>query len=202
MIKVGITGGIGSGKSVVSHILRIMGYPVYVADTEAKSLMNKDMYIREELIRLFGTEIYKGDILDRTRLASVMFSDSKYVHQVNSIVHPRVRADFQRWVKEQDSDIVFIESAILYEASFQTEVDVVMAVSAPVEVRIRRAMKRDSATRDSILKRICHQANDEEKEKRAQFVIYNDDESVLLPQLLQLITLLSQNNNYLCQPKP
>ena len=200
MIKVGITGGIGSGKSVVSKMLQIMGYPVYLTDDEAKRLMQSDPAIRTRLVGLLGSEVY-SDGLNRKMLADYMFSDPEHVADVNSIVHPCVRADFRRWAERQGADLVFMESAILFEANFRNEVDVVVTVSAPLEVRVARAMKRDAAPRESVMRRIRNQVDDGLKRKRSNFVVENDDESLVLPQLLRLITLLSQNNDYLCPPE-
>ena len=201
-LKMGITGGIGSGKSVVSRLLEAMGIPVYISDTETKQLMVTDACIRNELVSLLGEEVYAGGVLNKSLLASYLFGDPEHAGQVNGIVHPRVKEDFRRWAEKRSAfPIVCIESAILIEAGFAGEVDVVVTVYAPEEVRVRRAMKRDASSRELIERRIRSQMSDEEKRRLADFVIVNDGETPLIPQVLALIASLSQNNTYLCPPK-
>ena len=201
-IKIGITGGIGSGKSVVSRLLEVMGIPVYISDMETKQLMVADNRIRGELIALLGEEVYVGGILNKTLLASYLFGSPEHARQVNGIVHPRVKEDFRQWVRQHAGcSMAGIESAILIEAGFAGEVDAVVMVYAPEEVRVQRAMKRDASSRELIERRIRSQMSDEEKRMRADFVIVNDGETPLIPQVLALITFLSQNNTYLCPPK-
>lgn len=191
-IKLGITGGIGSGKSLVSRLLESMGVPVYISDTETKQLMVTNLSIREELIALLGEGVYIDGVLNKTLLASYIFTNPEHAKQVNDIVHPRVKIDFIRWVQSHvEVPIVAIESAILIEAGFAGEVDVIVMIYAPEEVRIERAVKRDSTSREWIERRIRSQMSDEEKRKQADFVIVNDGETPLIPQVLELINLLS-----------
>lgn len=201
-IKIGITGGIGSGKSVVSHLLEVMGVPVYISDIETKKLTATDDCIRRKLITLLGEDVYAGGVLNKTLLANYLFSSPEHARQVNGIIHPRVKEDFRQWVERHgDFPIVGIESAILIEAGFASEVDAVVMVYASREIRLQRAMKRDGATRELIENRMRSQMNDEEKCRQADFVIINEGETPLIPQVLELITSLSQNNPYLCLPK-
>lgn len=194
-IKIGITGGIGSGKSIVSRLFEIMGVPVYVSDVETKQLTATDTRIRRELIDLLGEEVYIDNELNKALLASYLFSDPEHARLVNGIIHPRVKADFRQWVEKHDSfPMVGIESAILIEAGFIGEVDVVVMVYAPEDIRLLRAMKRDASPRELIEKRIRSQMSDEEKRRIADYVIINDDSMALIPQVVNLITLLSQNN--------
>lgn len=191
-IKIGITGGIGSGKSVVSRLLEVMGIPVYISDTETKALMLSDGFIRRELQALLGEEVYAGGILNKPLLASYLFGSADHARRVNGIVHPRVKADFRQWVHQHSAcPIVGIESAILVEAGFADEVDKVVMVYAPKEVRIARAVRRDASSREQIEKRIRSQMNDEEKRLYADFVITNDNATPLIPQVLALIASLS-----------
>lgn len=191
-IKLGITGGIGSGKSLVSRLLESMGVPVYISDTETKELMVTNLSIREELIALLGEGVYVDGVLNKSLLASYIFTNPEHAKQVNDIVHPRVKIDFIRWVQSHvEVPIVAIESAILIEAGFAGEVDVIVMIYAPKEVRIERAVKRDSTSREWIERRIRSQMSDEEKRKQADFVIVNDGETPLIPQVLELINLLS-----------
>lgn len=190
-IKIGITGGIGSGKSVVSRLLEVMGIPVYISDTASKGLMISDGFIRQELQALLGKEVYAGGVLNKPLLASYLFGSADHARQVNGIVHPRVKADFRQWVRQHSAcPIVGIESAILVEAGFADEVDKVVMVYAPEEIRIARAVRRDASSHEQIEKRIRSQMNDEEKRRYADFVIANDGTTPLIPQVLELIASL------------
>lgn len=201
-IKLGITGGIGSGKSLVCRLLEVMGIPVYISDVETKQLMATDLSIRKELVALLGEGVYEGGVLNKSLLASYLFDNPEHARQVNGIIHPRVKEDFRRWVDCRSAfPAVAIESAILIEAGFAGEVDVVVMVYAPEEIRIVRAVKRDSSSRELIEKRIRSQMSDEEKRKQADFVIVNDGETPLIPQVLELIDSLSKKKYYLCPPK-
>lgn len=191
MIKIAVTGGIGSGKSYISHLLENMHIPVYNADNEAKRLTVSDAGIRGELIALLGEEVYKDGLLNKSLLASYLFSDPAHVLQINSIIHPRVRKDFTVWVERQEKcEIVGMESAILYEASFQDTVDAVVMVYAPVELRIQRAMYRDGASEEQVRARIAAQMDDEEKRRRADFTVVNDGVQLLIPQLNRIVEQL------------
>ena len=144
-VKIGITGGIGSGKSVVSRLLEVMGIPVYISDGETKQLMMTDSCIRSELTALLGEEVYAGGVLNKSLLASYLFGSPEHAGQINGIVHPRVKEDFRQWVCQRAAcRMAGIESAILIEAGFADEVDVVVMVYAPEEIRVQRAMKRDA----------------------------------------------------------
>lgn len=196
-IKLGITGGIGSGKSVVSRLLEVMGIPVYQTDDAAKRLMRDDLRIRAELTALLGDGAYQDGGLNKPLLASYIFGHPDHARQVNGIVHPRVREDFRQWAQTQTQgghSLVGMESALIYETGFQTEVDAVVMVYAPREVRIARAMRRDGASREAVKQRVDSQLDDEEKRLRADFVLVNDDETPLIPQVLDLISSLSRNH--------
>ncbi|NDV64813.1 dephospho-CoA kinase [Bacteroides sp. 224] len=187
-IKIGITGGIGSGKSVVSRLLEIMGIPVYISDVESKRLTISNPRIRRELIALLGEEVYKDNELNKPLLASYLFSDPAHTQQINHIIHPEVRKDFQEWVnRHKHHKIVAMESAILIEAGFANEVDKIVMIYAPLEIRIKRAVKRDSSTYEEIAKRIRNQMDDEEKRKQADFLICNDGSTPLIPQVKELL---------------
>ena len=193
MIKIGITGGLGSGKSVVSSLLAIAGIPVYIADDESKYLTDTSPEIRKKLKAMFGDDIYLDDKLDSKRLASLIFADAELLKKVNNIIHPIVRKGFQRWASEQTTKCCAIESAILYESGFDNEVDIVMMVYAPVELRLSRAMKRDGVTEADIMKRMNRQMPDALKRKQADFVIINDDVQALIPQVEQFLQLTMHN---------
>ncbi len=193
VIKIGITGGIGSGKSVVSKLLRAMSIPVYLSDDEAKRLTATDETIRKELTALLGDELYQGNVLNKSLLAGYLFASPENAARVNAIIHPVVKQDFRRWCKENASSFILaMESAILIEAGFAPEVDAVVMVYAPKEVRIRRAMKRDGASRKQIEQRIQNQMDDEVKRAKADYTIINDDKTPLIPQVFRLLFSVSQ----------
>ena len=191
MISIAITGGIGSGKTYVSNMFQERGVPIYNADTEAKRLMVQDDVIRKELIALVGKEVYQGTELNKPLLASYLFSSAEHVQQINSIVHPRVKADFVEWLKaRREYAVAGIESAILFEAGFRDSVDSVIMVSAPEELRLARAMKRDGATEQQIRSRMSAQMNEDEKIKMADFVIHNDETKPLDEQISFILQIL------------
>ncbi len=201
-IKIGITGGIGSGKSIVSRFLEIIGIPVYISDIEAKRITSTNEVIKRQLCALVGPNVFQRGVLDRSLLASYMFQDLHHVDEVNKIIHPHVKNHFRSWASSKENcEIVAMESSILLEAGFRDEVDVVIMVYAPENVRIERAIKRDRSTKELIIKRINAQMSDEVKRSYADHVIMNDGEALLIPQVLELISLLSKNNDYLCFPK-
>ena len=171
--KIGITGGIGSGKSTVCRLLADMGVPVYDSDARAKALMNDSEALRKALIEAFGEECYNAEGLNRPYLASRVFGDAEALAQLSAIVHPAVREDFRAWADVQSSRYVVLESAILFEAGFENEVDTTLAVLAPLEERVRRTAERDGVDRESVLKRIAHQISDEELHRRANRTLVN-----------------------------
>ena len=195
MISFAITGGIGSGKSYVSALLEQRGIPIYNADNEAKRLMVTDEVIHRGLVSLLGEDVYQDGNLNKQLLAGYLFADPLHAARINAIVHPRVKADFYRW-KEQQSDqpVVGMECAILFESGFDDTVDQIVMVYAPLELRVERAMQRDTATREQILARISAQMDDEEKRRKSDFVILNDGSKPLGEQLDKVLTALQQGN--------
>lgn len=193
MIKFAITGGIGSGKSYVSSLLEERGIPIYNADLESKRLTVQDEGIRKELVALLGDDIYQGATLNKPLLASYLFANSDHAVKVNSIIHPRVKDDFRRWVESQkDVPLVGLESAILYESGFDDVADQVVMVYAPEAVRLQRAMKRDNATEEQVRARMSAQMDDEEKRSKADFVLMNDGIMPLDVQLDDLVRFLKK----------
>lgn len=192
MLKLGVTGGIGSGKSVVCEVLRLHDIPVYDADLEAKNLNDTSPVIREKLIEAFGAELYKNDKLDRKKLAQLIFNDEKNLRQVNSIIHPELAKHFEKWTDgRMEHSIVAIDAAVLFEAGFQQFVDKTITVFSPIETRIERVVKRDNLTREHILSRINSQMSDEEKIKLSDFVIINDNKHSILEQVSTILKTIS-----------
>ena len=191
MISIAITGGIGSGKSYVSALIQKEGIPVYNADDEAKRLMLADEGIRQDLVALLGEDVYRDGALNKPLLASYLFADTKNAARINGIVHPRVKADFRRWLERHtDKEVAGLECAILFEAGFDDSVDAVVMIYAPEILRLERAMRRDQATETQIRSRMKAQMDDEEKCRRSDYIIYNDGSIPLEKQLKTLIAQL------------
>jgi dephospho-CoA kinase len=186
MKKIGITGGIGSGKTLVCEIFSLHGIPVYQADLAARMLMQEHQGLKDELTREFGN-IYneKGDLL-RTELAQKVFGDLSLLKKLNSIVHPYVIAHSAEWEKKQKSPYILREAAILFESGTNAGLDYVVTVTAPVDIRIKRILNRDNRAEEEIRSIISNQMSDEEKVERSDFVIINDDVKAVFPQVWEL----------------
>ncbi|MDR0231919.1 MAG: dephospho-CoA kinase [Dysgonamonadaceae bacterium] len=190
MIKLGITGGIGAGKSVVASFLKATGIPVYVADDESKKITSTSPRIKEQLIKQFGEDLYAGGVLNKVLLASLIFENKENLKIVNSIIHPEVVSDFETWsTKHSNKNIVAIETAILFESKLDKIVDIIITVTAPQEERIQRVLKRNNTTREEILSRMSNQLPDEEKCRMSDFVIYNDNDRAIIPQIESLLLI-------------
>ena len=193
VIKIGITGGIGSGKSFFSSRLKEYGIPVFDSDSEAKKLMLVSPFIVSSLKSLLGDNVYIDGKLNKSLIADYIFSSPTNAHKINSIVHPCVKKEFLSWVNEHFNSgdrIVAIESAILLESGFNDIVDKVVTVHAPLELRISRVMKRDHTSREKVLERINSQMSDDERNQRADFVIENDGLTPLDEQIERLFSIL------------
>lgn len=192
MLKIGLTGGIGSGKTTIAKVFGTLGYPIYFADTEASRLMNTLPEIKNALIQLFGENIYQpGNTLNKQQLATLIFNDAVMLKQVNSIVHPEVIRDFLRWSLKQHSPFVFFESAILFEAGLENHFDYIICVSANFETRVERVMKRDRVPREKVTERIRNQEPQEEKNKKADFIIDTTDGKDWQEQLVTIKNVLN-----------
>ena len=188
MIKLGITGGIGSGKSTVATLFELHGIPVYNADKEAQKLNNTSAIIREKLTEHFGHDIYEGNILNKKKFAEIIFNDPDKLALANSIIHPEVLKDFKSWcLKNSHHSIVALEAAILFESKFHLYLDEVISVYAPLNLRIARVAKRDKVDEESVKNRIDNQMAEKDKIKLAEYVIVNDTESSLIEQVQNLI---------------
>ncbi|MDR1119697.1 MAG: dephospho-CoA kinase [Dysgonamonadaceae bacterium] len=193
MIKIAVTGGIGSGKSVVSNILTLLDIPVYNADMESKRLTASSPLIRKTLTERFGDDLYQRDdlhqewVLNKAKLASLIFSDKEQLMFVNRLIHPIVLQDFIQWTERINTSLSAIESAILFESGFDREVKHVICVTAPTELRIRRAMERDAVGRQQVIQRMESQLPDEYICKQSDFVVYNDDVQAIIPQVEKII---------------
>ncbi|MBR74270.1 MAG: dephospho-CoA kinase, partial [Dehalococcoidaceae bacterium] len=174
MKKIGLTGGIGVGKTFVASIFQKMGIAVFSADIYAKRCMQESEQLKNAIIQHFGTDIYKNEILQKQKLAEIVFSDSEKLNVLNKLVHPFVQIEFEKWCKNQTSSFVLKEAAILFESDSNKNLDAIICVGAPLQIRIERVMQRDSCSEQAVLKRIANQMPEEEKEQLSDFVIVND----------------------------
>ncbi|NDV78510.1 dephospho-CoA kinase [Dysgonomonas sp. 511] len=191
MITIGITGGIGSGKSTVSQLFELLGIPVYIADRESKRLVATSPVIKEKLIAMFGEELFDGGVLDKALLATHIFNDKEKLAAVNAIIHPEVKNDFINWASSQAHfPVVAQEAAILFESGFDKLMDKVVMVYTPLDMRIERVMARDNIPREKVLERIQNQMPDEQKAELSDFVIVNDNKLSLIAQVQTIVDKL------------
>lgn len=197
MLKVGITGGIGSGKSTVCRVFSVLGIPVFNADVEAGRLQNEDPQIGTELIGIFGSDIYSAEgLLNRKKLASIVFNDSGLLEKLNSIIHPAVHREFEKWIaRNSDFPYVIYEAAILFETGSFRNFDFTILVVADEQERIERVSKRDHSRPEDVLQRMNNQMMDKEKIKMADFVIENNDNQLIISQILKLDQLLKSKSH-------
>ena len=186
MLKIGLTGGIGSGKTTVAKVFETLGIPVYYADDKAKQLMNNDAMLKGSIIQQFGTDAYKNGELDRKYLAGIVFNDKEKLALLNSLIHPITIRDANEWMKQQTSLYVIKEAALLFESGAAEELDYVIGVYAPQHIRIQRVIKRDKMPVEEIMKRISRQIDEEMKMKLCNFTITNNDHHLVIPQIIEL----------------
>lgn len=188
MLKIGITGGIGSGKTTVCRIFEVLGIPVFYADKEAKSLMNTDEILVEGVKETFGQESYsaKGE-LNRKYLADIVFADDEELKKLNELVHPAVFRAFDAWIKKQQkAPYVIKEAALLFESGSYKVCDYSILVTSPLELKIQRVMQRDAVSREMVLARMSKQLSEEQKQPMADFILKNDEQLLVIPQVLEL----------------
>jgi dephospho-CoA kinase len=185
-MMLGVTGGIGSGKTSVCRVFSVLGIPVFSADPEAKRLMDTDGGLRKEINRITGRNMYRDGILDRPGLASLIFNNRDFLLKVNAAVHPVVLRQFREWTSRQNAPYVIIEVAILFESGAADIVDRILTVTAPMEERIERVMMRNSLTREQVLERIRNQHDDEYLVSRSDYVIRNSENDMIIPAVLDI----------------
>ena len=190
-IKIGLTGGIGSGKTFVGAIFSKLGIPVFNADAQARKCMSENEVLKQEIQNVFGDNVYHNGLLQNKVLADIVFNNNQKLEGLNKLVHPVVRQRFDSWSVEQTSRIIIKEAAILFESDSHVDLDKVICVSAPEESRIERVIKRDNTSREQVLRRIEIQMLQNEKEKLSDFVIINDEVELLLPQIIKIIDQIS-----------
>lgn len=186
MIKVGLTGGIGSGKTTVAKLFETLGIPVYYADDRTKQLMNTDEDIKASISKHFGEDVYKHGELDRKYLASIVFNNKEKLELLNSLTHPFTIRDAEKWMREQTSPYAIKEAALLFESGAAEQLDKIIGVYAPQHVRVQRVMKRDRLPVEEVMKRISRQIDEEMKMKLCDMVIINNEQQLVIPQVLEI----------------
>ena len=186
-MTIGLTGGIGSGKSTVAKVLESMGYPVFYSDTAAKDLMNSDRRLQIDIMHHFGDSAYINGQLNRAYLAEKIFTNPEDKEVLNQLIHPRVREAFTRFAKNSEAELVFNEAAILFETGAYSNFDKTILVTAPVETRIERVMKRDNASREEVQNRMANQWSDDRKIPLADYLLSNGDTDSVLDQIERIV---------------
>ncbi|HRG51231.1 MAG TPA: dephospho-CoA kinase [Bacteroidia bacterium] len=188
MLKVGITGGIGSGKTTVCKVFELLGVPVYYADDASRELLETDTDIKNEIVAVFGKEVIdENDRIIRKKVASLVFGNEQQLKKLNAIIHPAVALHFENWLtKHATAPYILKEAAILFESGAYLQMDKVIAVSAPEELRIARVVKRDKVLAEEVKRRMQNQLPEEERIKRSHYVITNDEEQLVIPQVIKL----------------
>lgn len=198
MLKVGLTGNIGSGKSTVSRIFEVIGIPVYHADKEAKELYKLEI-VKQRILDIFGNEVFSGNSVDFKKLANIIFGDKDKLQTINNIIHPLVFERFNQWlIDNNDSPYIIHESAIIFENNLQSHYDNIINVSADTDIRIERVINRDGVEKDMVINRIKNQMSDTLKSELSDYVINNNHEDMLIPQVLTIdkeLRLLEKNKN-------
>ncbi len=194
MIKVGITGGIGSGKTTICRLFELLGIPVYYSDDESKQLLDSNMDVKAGIVKTFGNDLLsESGLIDKKKLASLVFNNKEALEKLNSIVHPAVRAHFENWLNQHSAQkYILKEAAILFESNAYKRVDKIITVTAPAEMKISRAMHRDKISREQVEHRMMNQISDEKKINRSEFVIYNDEQKLLIPQVINIHNQLNK----------
>ena len=186
MIKIGLTGGIGSGKTTVAKIFELLGIPVYYADDAAKRIMNEDEELKTAIQKQFGKDAYDNEGLDRTFLSAKVFTDPVQLEILNSLVHPATIRDAAKWMSQQKTSYTIKEAALIFESGSTEHLDYVIGVYAPTQLRIKRAMERNHLSHEEVTQRINKQLDENIKMKLCDFVIYNDEQHLLIPQVIEL----------------
>ena len=186
MLKIGLTGGIGSGKSTVAKLFELLNVPVYYADEAPKRLYHTDKNLIASIKKYFGEDIYTNEQLNRSKLAAIVFNDADKLDLLNQLVHPPTIRDAEDWMAKQTAAYVIKEAAILFESGSAAALDYVIGVKAPIALRIKRAMERDRLTREEVVNRASRQMDEEMKLRLCNYVINNDEQQLVMPQVLEL----------------
>lgn len=191
MLRVGLTGGIGSGKTTVAHVFELLGIPVFYADTVAKNIMNEDEDLKTQIIAYFGESSYINGTLNRPFISSAVFQNEEKLNFLNSLIHPATLRAAGKWMEKQTGPYILKEAALIFESGSQEGLDYVIGVYAPQSLRLQRTMQRDHTTREAVLQRMRNQINEKMKMKLCDFIIYNDEQQLVIPQVIALHEKLS-----------
>ncbi len=186
MLKIGLTGGIGGGKSTVAKVFEVLGMPVYYADDAAKKLMNQEGSLKQQIQKIFGATAYRNGQLDRKYVADIVFKKPDKLQLLNALVHPATINDAQKWMQRQRTSYAIKEAALIFESGAQQQLDYVIGVYAPTPLRIQRTMQRDGITEEEVIVRINKQLDENSKMQLCDFVIVNDEEQLLIPQVVEV----------------
>jgi len=186
MLKVAITGGIGSGKSLVCQVFKTLGIPIFDADAVSNQLVEHDAALKTAIIELFGKEAYKNNIYNRKYIASIVFSQAEMLKALNALIHPKAIEAAKQWFEKQQSPYAIKEAAILFESNAEKDIDIIIGVTAPEQIRIERVMQRTGYSKEEVIKRMQQQMPDEEKMAKCNYVIQNNNTDAILPQILQI----------------
>jgi dephospho-CoA kinase len=197
-VKIGVTGGIGSGKTSVCRVFNVLGIPVFSADSEAKRIMDSDPLVMDQVRSIAGKDVYSRGFLDRSELASIIFNDEKRLGEINKLVHPVIFTNFRKWAEGSQAPYVIMEAAILFESNASESVDKIITVIAPLEERIERVTRRNLLDREQVLERVRNQIDDQYKIKHSDWVINNSENEMIIPAILKIheeIIEMIKNNN-------
>jgi dephospho-CoA kinase len=190
MKRIGLTGNIGSGKTTVATCFEVLGIAVFNADKQAKLLMNKDVNLKQSLIAEFGKEVFLNNELNRKYLSKLAFNDDLVLKRLNALVHPVVQEAFEKWSIQQSGAYVIKEAAILFESNTYQSLDAIICISCPEEIRLKRILKRDDLSEKDVRQRMSHQWAEEKKISLSDYVITNDNSSLVMPQILSVHSAL------------
>ncbi|WP_163411276.1 dephospho-CoA kinase [Flavobacterium ajazii] len=192
---IGLTGGIGSGKTTIADFFGEMGVPVYIADNEARKIMQSKTIV-DQIKAVFGEFLFENEVLNRAKLAEIVFNNSDKLNQLNAIIHPAVKKDFESWLqKNKNYDYVIYEAAILFESGRYKDCDIVITVTAPEETRIERVINRDKTSREQVLSRMKMQWKDEERISKSNFVIFNENLKTSKEEVVKILKILNIKQN-------
>ena len=194
MLRIGLTGGMGCGKTTVANVFKTLGVPVYFADDAAKRLMHTDEKLKAGLIRFFGNDIFINGRLNKSALSSRVFGDRTKLNKLNSLVHPATIKDSQAWMEKQNAYYAIKEAALIFESNSENNLDYIIGVSSPLHLRIKRIKARDNFSQDEIIERMSNQMDEDLKMEKCHFIIFNNEEKMLIPQIISMHNkLLSLN---------
>ncbi len=186
MKKIGLTGGIGSGKTTISKVFKLLKVPIYYSDKAAKNIIRKNSYVKNQIFKRFGKQVMTNNTIDNRKLSILLFNDKKKIKIINNIIHPLVKKDFNKWCEKKKNKYIIKESALLFSSNSHLELDEIIFIKSPIELRIKRVMKRDNRTKKQVESIIKNQNSDEFLKENCKYIIFNNEEKFLTPQIIKL----------------